>query len=167
MKQNFFLKLKLCNLKKNKIIILKIKMSSLTEIFSKFFSRLKSSKQKKLETDCLLFTKLFNEQLLKDLQETIKVYAQNHIKNFDSDQDYQELKKKHNKNNLFVDKKFPTVDSTVFYTNEYKNWLIDQNCLSSQNHVIWRRAKNINKNAKMASTNYNTSDLNQGYVGDW
>lgn len=161
-------------------------MENLTDVFSKFFSRLKncSNLSNSRPEDTLLFTKVLNEKLLEDLQKSIKDYAKKHIKNFDPDQDYQELKKIHSKDNLFKDAKFQPKDSSVFYSDEYKDWLKQQDCLSSKGHIIWRRAKEISRNASMAvdkngckitqiSTNeqvrecFNTADLNQGLVGDW
>ena len=60
-------------------------MENLTDVFSKFFARLKNC-SKFSRTDTLLFSKLLNEQLLEDLQRNIKDYAKNHIKNFFSNQ---------------------------------------------------------------------------------
>jgi len=160
-------------------------MENLTDVFSKFFSKFKSTNNsKKKSNDSLLFAKLLNGELLSDLQLNISDYARNHIKNFDPDQDYQNLKKIHNKNNLFRDTKFPNKDSSVFLSDEYKEYLKSMKRLSPDGHIIWRRAKNISKNATMAadkngarctesSTNeevhscYNTSDMNQGLIGNW
>lgn len=160
-------------------------MENLTDVFSKFFDKLNSSRKKATFTkDELLFTKLFNEKLLDDLQKNIQNYAINHIKNFDSDQDYYQLKKIHGKTKLFVDYKFTAQDSSVCYSNEYKNWLKSQKRLNSNGNIIWKRAKEIRVDAKMIankksyklnekSTNeevrncLNTADLNQGLVGDW
>ena len=159
-------------------------MENLTDVFSKFFTRFKASNPNKKAKDSLLFTKLFSEELLSDLQLNICDYARNHIKNFDPDQDYQKLKKLHNKKNLFVDTKYPTKDSSVFLSNDYEKWLQDQGRLSPDGHIIWRRAKDISKYATMAvdkdgircnhlSTNeeikncYNTADINQGLIGNW
>ena len=158
-------------------------MANLTDVFSKFFSRFKNN-SKKNSNDSLQFAQLLNDELINDLQLSISDYARNHIKNFDPDQDFHKLKKLHHKNNLFEDTKFPNKDSSVFLSVEYKDYLKSINRMSPEGHVIWRRAKHLSENATMAadkngarcnesSTNeeihncYNTSDINQGLIGNW
>lgn len=159
-------------------------MENLTDVFNKFFTKLNLAKRNNSEKDDVLFKRLFNDILLENLQKNIQNYAKNHIKNFDLEQDYYTLRKNHDKNNLFVDTQFPAQDSSVFYSEEYKNWLKEQRRLDSNDHIIWKRAKQICQDAKIAadkngfklsekSTNeevrncFNTSDVNQGLVGDW
>jgi len=76
-----------------------------------------------------------------------------HIKPF-KDQDYNQLKKKHNATNLFEDPLFPAIDSSIYYSKAVKNG------------IVWKRPKEINKNAQFVIDGFSRLDLNQGAIGN-
>lgn len=182
-------------------------MENLSDILNKFVINFKRSNR------CDKKNKLsINQHLLDEFQENIKTFAKvlkclfylklnpfnidnnkllrlvfvwlkNHIKNFSQKQDYELLKKIHDRNNLFVDEEFPPVNKSVYQTTQFKEFLAKNRRLAPNGDVIWKRAKQIRHDAQLISdknehkcdcieSNFEwkkclrPTDLNQGFIGN-
>jgi hypothetical protein len=72
------------------------------------------------------------------------------IKSF-REQNYQELKKKHNKNNLFSDPLFKPENKSLFLNRECSE-------------IVWKRPKDVFPDAKFVVDGFNRNDFDQGFV---
>lgn len=110
---------------------------------------------------------------------------QSHIKNFVEWQDFESLRKVHNINNLYTDSEFPPVNRSVFFNDNFREYLRANNRLLPSGDVMWKRAKEICLNDPQLVANKNgvecsplssayahlrdcvrCTDLNQGYLGN-
>ncbi len=97
------------------------------------------------------FTKLFNTQILNQIQSNIKKFAKTHIKAYSPSQDYNKLKLRHSPSNLYTDPDFQAKNSSVFVTTTFQETLIKKKKLSSSGDVIWKRLYDIDHNARFAT----------------
>lgn len=85
---------------------------------------------------------------------------------------------------MFTDFEFKPENKSVYYTNVFKTWLKNNKRLSASGDIIWKRAKDIHKNARIAADKdghiclpipndkdkikncFRSNDLNQGFVGN-
>jgi hypothetical protein len=119
----------------------------------------------------------------------IKLIQANRIEDFDSSQNFQQIKQTYSNQNRFTDNKFRACDSSVYYSHTFKRWLMDQGRTDQTGRVTWRRAKDLVSDAQFAmpestqrssptafnSRNINeknyrnyfqTTDLDQGALGN-
>jgi len=97
------------------------------------------------------FTKLFNTQVLNQIQSNIKKFAKTHIKPYSPSQDYNKLKLRHSPSNPYTDPEFQAKNSSVFVTTTFQDTLIKKKKLSSSGDVIWKRLYDIDPNARFAT----------------
>jgi hypothetical protein len=69
------------------------------------------------------------------------IFKKNRIENFENEQDYHEIKKKYSKIKLFTDSKFKTNNDSIFYTDNFKEWLQHEKKLDFKQEIVWKRAK--------------------------
>ena len=69
-------------------------------------------------------------------------------------QDFYTLSKIHNENNLFEDPYFPAQGSSIFFTR------------AAPKNIVWKRPKEINKNAQFVIDGYSRLDICQGNNGN-
>ena len=75
------------------------------------------------------------------------------IKSFNN-QDYEKLLKAHSETNLFVDPYFPAEEISLFYSRP------------PPNGVVWKRPKQITKNAQFVIDGFSRTDFSQGQIGN-
>lgn len=107
------------------------------------------------------------------------------VERFNENQDFKKIQKTYNRNNLFVDNTFPPTNQSVFYSDSFKQSLkLDGKLEAYTNKVIWKRAKDICRDAHFSIDNdghssedsiinelnykkfFATTDLDQGLVGN-
>jgi len=71
------------------------------------------------------------------------------------DQNYEQLKSKHSKDNLFEDPHFPSNDSSLFTRTIVPNG------------ICWMRADEANSNPQFVVDGFGRCDLDQGFLGNW
>jgi calpain, invertebrate len=69
-------------------------------------------------------------------------------------QDYNKLKKIYNEKKLFEDPLFPAASSSCFFSRE------------APTKWVWKRPKEINKNAQFVINGFSRMDITQGCLGD-
>lgn len=108
------------------------------------------------------------------------------IEDFSPTQNFTRIQASHSSDNRFVDTEFPACNASIFYTDNFKYWLISQARVSPQRggQFVWKRAKDLVADPHFAidddtnqvfspytinSNNYRrffrTTDLDQGFVG--
>jgi len=108
------------------------------------------------------------------------------IEDYDQTQNFRRIKQNHSMEYRFTDTEFRACEKSVFHSNVFKEWLKRQNKLDFKDEVIWKRAKNLVKNARFVidddnvnesikftrinESNYKkyfrTTDLDQGALGN-
>lgn len=111
------------------------------------------------------------------------------IEDFSPNQNFAQIQATHSNEKRFVDREFPACNQSIFYTDNFKYWLISQARVTPhRGQFVWKRAKDLVRNAQFAiddETNqpfspfnyaytidgnnfrryFRTTDLDQGYVG--
>ena len=110
----------------------------------------------------------------------------NRIEGFSPKQNFQAIQATYSAQNRFTDNEFPPTNDSIFYTDNFKYWLISQNRVTPRRgQFVWKRAKDLVNNAQFAiddETNqpfspysinernykryFRTTDLDQGCLGN-
>ncbi|RMZ95081.1 calpain-3 isoform X2 [Brachionus plicatilis] len=109
----------------------------------------------------------------------------NRVEDFDETQNFRKIQDKHSISNPFVDTTFRPCNTSIFYTESFRNWLISLGKADYRGNFIWKRAKDLYPNPQFAvddsdknylsvynkinEKNYKalfrTTDLDQGSLG--
>lgn len=109
----------------------------------------------------------------------------NRVEDFDESQNFRKIQDKHSISNPFVDNKFRPCDQSIYYTQNFKNWLHSLGKTHNRGEFVWKRAKDLYSNAQFAvddreenflsvynkinennyKTFFRTTDLDQGSLG--
>jgi hypothetical protein len=118
----------------------------------------KSSLEKNLNDSNLLATLgMMHVRFKESFENLLKT---NRIQDYDETQNYNRIKRTHSIHNRFVDTKFRTVNSSIYYTEKFRNYLKNQNKIGhTYDGVIWKRAKDLHKTARFAVDDQNSLNV--------